>query len=298
VHDLRGPHHHDPAAHTEQQDVLLPPRARITDPGAAVIELGEASSRGRTSPARAARARIEAPQAPSEVFVSGPCQKPARQYGSVSVPDTRQLRWQLPDTVLQINVHDEIFDADNYWFAPQAGAALLAFDCFEHVDVRVHPYFSDEELWDYLAAVSVSVLPYRFGTHSGWLEACFDLGTAVIAPSCGFYGQQHPCGVFTYTVDAFNADSLEAACARACPLAARPRRRAPISAGTSGSSWHRLTATFTNGCCRDAADADRADRLNRFPIRQPSQAGSRPTSGISPALCPPDTRCRCSPHRL
>jgi hypothetical protein len=66
-------------------------------------------------------------------------------------------------------------------------------------------------LWDYLAAVSVSVLPYRFGTHSGWLEACFDLGTAVIAPSCGFYGQQHPCGVFTYTVDAFNADSLEAA---------------------------------------------------------------------------------------
>ena len=45
------------------------------------------------------------------------------------------------------------------------------------------------------------MLPYRFGTHSGWLEACFDLGTAVIAPSCGFYGQQHPCGVFTYTVD-------------------------------------------------------------------------------------------------
>ena len=118
---------------------------------------------------------------------------------------------QLSDAVLQINVHDEIFDADNHWFAPRAGAALLAFDRFEHVDVRVHPYFSDEELWDYLAAVSVSVLPYRFGTHSGWLEACFDLGTAVIAPSCGFYGQQHPCGVFTYTVDAFNADSLEAA---------------------------------------------------------------------------------------
>lgn len=118
---------------------------------------------------------------------------------------------QLPDAVLQINVHDEIFYADNHWFAPRAGPALLAFDRFEHVDVRVHPYFSDEELWDYLAAVSVSVLPYRFGTHSGWLEACFDLGTAVIAPSCGFYGQQHPCGVFTYTVDAFDAGSLQAA---------------------------------------------------------------------------------------
>ena len=48
-------------------------------------------------------------------------------------------------------------------------------------------------------SVTVSVLPYRFGTHSGWLEACFDLGTAVIAPSCGFYKQQRPCGVFDFT---------------------------------------------------------------------------------------------------
>ena len=53
--------------------------------------------------------------------------------------------------------------------------------------------------------------PTGSAAHSGWLEACFDLGTAVIAPSCGFYGQQQPCGVFGYTVDAFDADSLEAA---------------------------------------------------------------------------------------
>jgi hypothetical protein len=31
---------------------------------------------------------------------------------------------------------------------------------------------------------------YWFGTHSGWLEACFDLGTAVIAPNCGYYHQK------------------------------------------------------------------------------------------------------------
>ena len=34
----------------------------------------------------------------------------------------------------------------------------------------------DDELWDYLQSLDVSVLPYRFGTHSGWLEACHDLG--------------------------------------------------------------------------------------------------------------------------
>jgi len=73
----------------------------------------------------------------------------------------------------------------------------------------VHPYFSDDELWQYLSDLSVSVLPYRFGTHSGWLEACFDLGTAVIAPSCGFYGEQRRCGVYTYDEDTFDADSLD-----------------------------------------------------------------------------------------
>jgi hypothetical protein len=55
------------------------------------------------------------------------------------------------------------------------------------------------------------VLPYRFGSHSGWLEACFDLGTAVIVPSCGFYGEQRPCGVFKFTEDCFDAESLRRA---------------------------------------------------------------------------------------
>ena len=57
----------------------------------------------------------------------------------------------------------------------------------------MHDYFSDDELWDYLQSLDVSVLPYRFGTHSGWLEACHDLGTTVVAPDCGHYADQRPC---------------------------------------------------------------------------------------------------------
>jgi hypothetical protein len=94
---------------------------------------------------------------------------------------------------------------------PQAGAALLAYENRPRVEVRVHPYFSDDQLWEYLASLSVSVLPYRFGTHSGWLEACHDLGTAIIAPDCGFYHQQRPAEVFRFDEDAFDADSLRAA---------------------------------------------------------------------------------------
>jgi hypothetical protein len=117
----------------------------------------------------------------------------------------------LPDAVLQLDVHDEIFEPGNHWYAPALGSRLRQYDRHAHVEVRVHPYFADDELWDYLSSISVSVLPYRFGTHSGWLEACFDLGTAAVVPTCGFYSEQRPCEVFGFTEDSFDADSLRQA---------------------------------------------------------------------------------------
>ncbi|MBX9639778.1 MAG: glycosyltransferase family 1 protein, partial [Mycobacteriaceae bacterium] len=69
----------------------------------------------------------------------------------------------------------------------------------------------DDQLWEYLASLTVSVLPYRFGTHSGWLEACFDLGTAVVAPSCGYYHHQRPCACFEFDHERFDESSLAAA---------------------------------------------------------------------------------------
>ena len=51
--------------------------------------------------------------------------------------------------------------------------------------------FTDAELWAYLGSLDLCVLPYRFGTHSGWLEACVDLGTGVLVPDIGCYGEQH-----------------------------------------------------------------------------------------------------------
>jgi hypothetical protein len=68
--------------------------------------------------------------------------------------------------------------------------------------------------------IDVSVLPYRFGTHSGWLEACHDLGTTVVAPDCGFYAQQRPC--LTYGHD--EERGLDAASLAAAVVFARERR--------------------------------------------------------------------------
>ena len=54
-----------------------------------------------------------------------------------------------------------------------------------------HDRLDDDELAAALAALDACVLPYGYGTHSGWLELCWDLGVAVAAPSTGYYADQH-----------------------------------------------------------------------------------------------------------
>lgn len=64
------------------------------------------------------------------------------------------------------------------------------------VDVVIVPRLDDDALWAYLGALDVSVLPYAWGTHSGWVEACRDLGTWVLAPDVGHLTEQG--GVLTW----------------------------------------------------------------------------------------------------
>jgi hypothetical protein len=215
VHDLRNPHHPEPAAHREQQDVLVPAADAIVTltPGAAnaIRSRWERAALVHPHPHVLDRKRIRMPRRDSDHFVVGVHVKSLRaNMDPFPVLDTlADTVASLPATVLQINVHDEIFEPGNHWYAPDAGNALLGYRKRPNVDVRIHPYFTDDELWHYLSSLSASVLPYRFGTHSGWLEACFDLGTAVIAPSCGFYGEQRPCELFDYDETRFDAASLD-----------------------------------------------------------------------------------------
>jgi len=241
MHDLRNPHHPDPYAHSAQQDILVAAADDLITltPGAAQ----EIRSRwGRSChvlphPHVLERDRVDRTRPANAQFVIGLHAKSLRaNMDPVPIIDALiGIVSVLPKAVLQIDVHDEIFDSSNHWFAPDAGKALLAYGRHEQVRVRVHPYFSDGELWDYLASLTVSLLPYRFGSHSGWLEACFDLGTAIIAPSCGFYGQQRPCGVFGFSEGHFDVDSLHRAvddayrhweAGRPPPRATWPARRA------------------------------------------------------------------------
>lgn len=98
--------------------------------------------------------------------------------------------------------------------------------------VTVGPRPSDAELLDRLARLDVSVLPYGFGSHSGWLELCRDVGTRVLAPRTGFYADQwDDVETFTLTCptgadpDSVRA-AVKAASGRARPDPADPGWRA------------------------------------------------------------------------
>ncbi|MYW72891.1 hypothetical protein GTW08_12220 [Pseudonocardia sp. SID8383] len=101
----------------------------------------------------------------------------------------------------------------------------------------MHPPFDDDALHTYLQELDVSVLPYRWGTHSGWLEACHDLGTTALVPDVGHFREQAPCLTYALTDDGPDRASLGAAVAlahrtrptwRADP-GDRERRRAEVA---------------------------------------------------------------------
>ena len=86
------------------------------------------------------------------------------------------------DAVLRVDVHA---GAD-----PTVVGELTRYADRGLIGLRRHERFSDNELLEYLGELGVSVLPYQFGSHSGWLELCRDLGVRVVAPDCGFYADQ------------------------------------------------------------------------------------------------------------
>ena len=103
----------------------------------------------------------------------------------------------LPGARLRVDAHTDVMTPGHPRHATDLEPRLRELADRGHVDLHVHDYFTDDELWDYLQSLDVSVLPYRFGTHSGWLEACYDLGTTVLAPDCGFYADQRPCLLYS-----------------------------------------------------------------------------------------------------
>ncbi|MFJ4632943.1 glycosyltransferase family 1 protein [Streptomyces sp. NPDC088847] len=230
VHDLRNPHQLDPATHDAALDVLVPAADQLITltPGAAEV----ISDRwNRTACVLPHPHVVELPlltraRPASDRFRVGVHAKSLRPNMAV-LPVVRILAAtvaELPDAELHVNIHRDVADPTATAHNPQLMQTLRELAGDGRISLAVHDYFDDEQLWDYLQSIDVSVLPYRFGTHSGWLEACHDLGTAVAAPDCGFYAQQRPCLTYGHSQDAgLDPESLRKAVLRAYEEQPAPR---------------------------------------------------------------------------
>jgi glycosyltransferase involved in cell wall biosynthesis len=219
VHDLRNPHHPDRQEHDRQLDVLVPAAdALVTLTRGAADEI-------RTRWGREAIVIPHPHVVPLETMHRAAVMREVRRSGARErafrvglhvkslragmnphplVPVIVEALRDLPGAVLQVNGHRDVLHPGGPRHDAELADSLQAHAGRGEIDLRVHDFLDNDGLWSYLSSLDVSVLPYRFGTHSGWLEACRDLGTAVIAPSCGYFADQAP--VLTYGHDEEHLD--------------------------------------------------------------------------------------------
>jgi hypothetical protein len=233
AHDLRNPHHQNRRAHDEHLDVLIPAAHEVITltPGAAdeISRRWHREPRVLPHPHVIEFERFRPRRRGGDEWTVGVHAKSVRASMSplpviAAVADVVR---ELPGARLQVNVHHDVADADGARHDAVLVRWLREAESAGALELVVHDCFSDEELWCYLESLDLSVLPYRFGTHSGWLEACFDLGTTVLAPTCGYFAQQRPCLSYRHDEQGLDVESLKAAVRTAYEQ--RPRWQAALA---------------------------------------------------------------------
>lgn len=212
VHDLRNPHHPDTATHHAQLDVLVPAAdalVTLTDGAAQVIR----TTWGRTPDVIPHPHVVEPheipPRRPHPYTIGVHAKSLRPNMAPLPVIDVLcEVVAGLPDARLRVDIHTEVVEPGGHRHDPDVVSTLRRWHDEGRLSLHVHDFFTDAELWRYLSDLDLSVLPYTFGTHSGWLEACHDLGTTVATSTCGFYAQQRPCLTYRHDEHGLAADEL------------------------------------------------------------------------------------------
>jgi hypothetical protein len=97
-----------------------------------------------------------------------------------------RLRARGTAVVAEVRLHHSVRD-------PDARDAVRRLVGASDADLLIeHERLDDDGLAIALSRLDVCVLPYRHGTHSGWLELCWDLAVPVAVPDgVGQYAEQH-----------------------------------------------------------------------------------------------------------
>lgn len=201
VHDLANPHFADQAEHLARLDVLVPAADAVTT----LTEGAAAEIRRRWQ-----RDAVVLPHphvAPLDV-IGMPGDRPpvgadhpfrvglhlkSLRANVIAAPVVEAVLpgiADLPHAELVVHHHHELADPAHPRHDAELHALLQAESAAGRLRVEEHEPHSDDELWDYLRSLDVSVAAYAFGTHSGWVEACHDLGVTTLMPRTGYWVEQ------------------------------------------------------------------------------------------------------------
>ncbi len=199
VHDLEHPQLAEPARHEAQLELLVPAAdALVTLTEGAAQEVERRWGRTPTVIPHPHLFPLEAPfprASPRPVPVLGLHLRDLRP--NVDGPGATRtlldaaelLRQEGTHVTVRVVLHDRVRD-------PAAREHVRRLCAGAEVDLVESARPDDTELAAELAGLDVSVLPYRHGTHSGWVELCWDLGVPVAAPRLGHVAEQHPDSSF------------------------------------------------------------------------------------------------------
>lgn len=250
-HDLRNPNHASSELHDRHLDVLMDRAAHVvTLTGTAAEEIARRWGRTATVlphphvvPLDELRRRQDRPRIEhADGHRIGIHLKSLRpNMAATAVETALQVANERQGMRLRFDVHHDVADPAHENHDPALIELLLRAVAHEDAvaDLHIHHYLSDDELWNYLASIDAFLLPYVFGTHSGLLEACRDLGTAVIAPTFGGYADQGAHHLFDANEDeGIDREDLRRAMLEAAgagrpdpvPVAVREREREAVAA--------------------------------------------------------------------
>ena len=231
VHDLRNPHHPTPDPHDEQLRTLLRHATSVitlTDHARGIIKRrygrkAEVIPHPHIVELDDLRHRQARPRPASKLV--GLHLKSVRPNMDTAVVDAAvEGTRRVPGARLRVDVHLDVALPTGTRHDPALMDRLHRYADDGALSLHPHDCFDDDAFVDYLDSLAVSVLAYRFGTHSGWLEACRDLGVAVVAPDCGSYQGQGD-------VHAYRCNEYDGLDAESCAAAVERALRAPAPAG-------------------------------------------------------------------
>ncbi len=209
VHDLANPHLHDQRPHLETLGVLVPRAdAVITLTEGAATEIlrrwgvhAQVLPHPHVVPADRLGRRRRRPNGPPRLGIP---------LGALRANVDRRLVPRLLDLAPRdAELQLDLRPGRGQQLIEEAGLDGRAAD----PRLRIVERAAGSEL-DFATRVNdfdVLVLPYRHGTHSGWVEAAHDVGVPVVAPAVGYWHEQHPLHRFELDDDESLARALHAA---------------------------------------------------------------------------------------